>query len=249
MRDPDAPCLDSTQAYFCRDLWVDKAGETMEEFEPGNGEARNRKRGLEVIAEEQETKGDDVKEDFDRRKADAIDADANAGSDYDAMPDSDVPLAEAPAMHLTIPNSVYRPARILINPRCVTTYAGVEHTKLALDLFGPDRDESSPVGAGKYVLEDWEGAPESFICQEQVYVPFALTLVPPLTCYAAKLVDEKLLRVNDGLDSPSTTNCSDVCDHYFMWTNGLLWYSTVSIYCRYLDVSRRNSHHGLSGII
>jgi hypothetical protein len=95
------------------------------------------------------------------------DLDANAGSDYDAMPDSDVPLAEVP-VRFSIPNSVFRPVRILVNPRCVTTYAGVSHTQLALDLFGPEREVVGPEGGeGKYVLEDWEGAPESFVCQEQ----------------------------------------------------------------------------------
>ena len=102
-----------------------------------------------------------------RRQETEIDADANAGSDYDAMPDSDIPLAEVPP-RLSIPNSVFQPARILVNPRCVTTYAGVSHTQLALDLFGPEREEVWPdAGTGKYVLEDWEGAPESFVCQEQ----------------------------------------------------------------------------------
>jgi hypothetical protein len=104
-----------------------------------------------------------------RRQEPDIDADANAGSDYDAMPDSDIPLAEVPP-RLSIPNSVFQPARILVNPRCVTTYAGVSHTQLALDLFGPEREEVWPdAGTGKYVLEDWEGAPESFVCQEQRY--------------------------------------------------------------------------------
>ncbi|KAH8102340.1 hypothetical protein DFH11DRAFT_1661449 [Phellopilus nigrolimitatus] len=40
-----------------------------------------------------------------------------------------------------IPNGVFRAARILVNLRCVTTYAGVSHAQLALDLFGPDKDE------------------------------------------------------------------------------------------------------------
>jgi hypothetical protein len=44
---------------------------------------------------------------------------------------------------------------------------------LALDLFGPKKGEEEPslpesVG-GKYTLDDWEGAPESFVCQEQKY--------------------------------------------------------------------------------
>lgn len=51
-------------------------------------------------------------------------------------------------------NSAFAPARILVNPRCVTTYAGVSHTQLALDLFGDDDDEESlmsgrtPIGLG-----------------------------------------------------------------------------------------------------
>ena len=100
------------------------------------------------------------------------DPDANAGSDFDAMPDTDDGLSVVPTRRLSVPNSVFRPARILINPRCVTTYAGVSHTQLALDLFGPKKgdEESSPEsGGGKNTLEDWEGAPESFVCQEQKY--------------------------------------------------------------------------------
>lgn len=38
-------------------------------------------------------------------------------------------------------NNAFEPARIIINPRCVTTYAGVSHTQLALDLFGSADDE------------------------------------------------------------------------------------------------------------
>ena len=72
--------------------------------------------------------------------------------------------------NLSIPNSVFRPARILINPRCVTTYAGVSHTQLALDLFGAEKDDAQIGKDSKYVLDDWEGAPESFVCQEQRYV-------------------------------------------------------------------------------
>jgi hypothetical protein len=97
------------------------------------------------------------------------DPDANAGSDYDAMPDEDggeeVPPPEF--NRLSIPNSVFRPARILVNPRCPTTYAGVKHTQLARDLFGGDVGDSIVTSDGKYVLDDWEGAPESFVCQEQ----------------------------------------------------------------------------------
>lgn len=111
------------------------------------------------------------------------DEDANAGSDFDAMPDSeDVPMNDVTPLKLTIPNGAYRPARILVNPRCVTTYAGVSHTQLALDLFGPQREEEEKTAeAGDYVLEDWEGAPESFVCQEQRSVTIFLVL-PGVGC-------------------------------------------------------------------
>ena len=154
VRGPEAPCLDSSQAWFCRDLWVNTAKQANAELDSAN-EIPARKRELGYL--------DGVI----RRQAAEIDPDANAGSDYDAMPDSDVPLTEVPP-RLSIPNSVFQPARILVNPRCVTTYAGVSHTQLALDLFGPEREDAASQGdIGKYVLEDWEGAPESFVCQEQ----------------------------------------------------------------------------------
>ena len=137
----------------------------MKEAELVDAVQRRKKRDVKVV----ETEIDGVA----RREAQEIDYDANAGSDYDAMPDSDVPLAEASSVRLSIPNSLFRPARILVNPRCVTTYAGVSHTQLALDLFGPERDDDRGLGeggVGKYILEDWDGAPESFVCQEQLYV-------------------------------------------------------------------------------
>jgi hypothetical protein len=43
----------------------------------------------------------------------------------------------------------------------------VSHTQLALDLFGTEDDDEAQINATKYVLEDWDGAPESFVCQEQ----------------------------------------------------------------------------------
>ncbi|GJN90186.1 hypothetical protein Rhopal_003185-T1 [Rhodotorula paludigena] len=62
------------------------------------------------------------------------------------------------------PNAI---AKILVNPRCVTTYAGVSHTQLALDLFGSGEDrEPTPHEGGKYELDEWRTAPESFVCQE-----------------------------------------------------------------------------------
>lgn len=105
----------------------------------------------------------------DRKKDDP---DANAGSDYDAMPPEEGGDEVPPLEHvkMIIPNSAFRPARILVNPRCPTTYAGVTHTQLARDLFEDrDGDEKDKIlVAGKYVLDDWEGAPDSFVCQEQL---------------------------------------------------------------------------------
>lgn len=66
----------------------------------------------------------------------------------------------------------YAVARIMVNPRCVTTYAGVSHTQLALDLFGTGEDDKadlpSPGSASKdkYTLDEWRTPPESFVCQE-----------------------------------------------------------------------------------
>lgn len=157
-RSPDAPCLDSSQAWFCRDLWVSKALDGVQDDEgsdpaPGYIKAKTgfRNKHRRQVPET------------------PVDSDANAGSDFDAMPDSELPLEELPATGLTVPNSAYTPARILVNPRCVTTYAGVSHTRLALDLFGTGDDDGSQNNATKNVLDDWEGAPESFVCQEQRY--------------------------------------------------------------------------------
>ncbi|TNY21519.1 cryptococcal mannosyltransferase 1-domain-containing protein [Rhodotorula diobovata] len=69
----------------------------------------------------------------------------------------------------SLPNSAFPNAiaKILVNPRCVTTYAGVSHTQLALDLFGSGEDrEPTKHEGGKYVLDEWRTAPESFVCQE-----------------------------------------------------------------------------------
>ncbi|KAL4244550.1 Glycosyltransferase family 69 protein [Abortiporus biennis] len=188
IRPPDAKCLDSTQAWFCRDLWVAKAREGMKDLEqePDLSEVpQMKKREPEPIPQAAEGGGGGGKpaaapggpiafrKPQNNRK---IDADANAGSDYDAsdLPQNDdVPSSpdddeDQQQTKLTIPNSVFLPARILVNPRCVTTYAGVSHTQLALDLFGPpDREDRDDEIKKKDVLEDWEGAPNSFVCQEQ----------------------------------------------------------------------------------
>ena len=178
-REPDAPCLDSTQAWFCRDLWVWKAKEGMKSIDAelaaqstDTSTAPKRKRAPEPEPQAAEP------EPLAPRQADKAkakdDADANAGSDYDAsdlpVVDPTEPYPNADGPRLTIPNAVFLAARILVNPRCVTTYAGVSHTQLALDLFGPpDREEEQEVGR-QDVLEEWEGAPDTFICQEQRYV-------------------------------------------------------------------------------
>lgn len=162
---PDAKCLDSTQAWFCRDLWVAKAKEGIKEVDAELGPPPanvNVKRDANADPPEPPEEAE-----LGPRKAQKDDLDANAGSDYDA---SDLPLADPPPAddsRLTIPNGVFLPARIMVNPRCVTTYAGVSHTKLALDLFGPPDREDREEEKGSDVLEDWEGAPDTFVCQEQ----------------------------------------------------------------------------------
>lgn len=185
MRDPDAPCLDSSQAWFCRDLWVRSARDSMDEIDKTDNVSPNMKRRLiEVAARDPMMEvRDAVKVEVGNGAVEEVndaanqrlggqhknDPDANAGSDYDAMPVEDggeeVPPAQVGGK-VSIPNSVFRPARILVNPRCPTTYAGVSHTRLARDLFGDGDDDAIGV-TGKYVLDDWEGAPESFVCQEQ----------------------------------------------------------------------------------
>jgi len=174
LREPDAPCLDSSQAWFCRDLWIRSARDAMEEVDRANNAGAMRRRDvIEVAARDplMDRNGPVKAQDgMDKRQGQVIDPDANAGSDYDAMPaeegGEDVPPPSEPA-RLTIPNSVFKPARILVNPRCPTTYAGVSHTQLALDLFGTGNEANGGGGVKKYVLDDWEGAPESFVCQEQ----------------------------------------------------------------------------------
>ncbi|KAJ7490106.1 hypothetical protein B0H11DRAFT_1912607 [Mycena galericulata] len=63
-----------------------------------------------------------------------------------------------------MPHSVFRAARILVNPHCPTTYAGVSHTQVAFAFSGSGQDDALQGGVGKYVLEDREGALESFLC-------------------------------------------------------------------------------------
>ncbi|WVQ86062.1 hypothetical protein IAT38_008230 [Cryptococcus sp. DSM 104549] len=176
--DPEMPCMDSTQMWFCRDLWADAARGGLKEGSRRGGHNKypaGHKRddipespeaAPEPAAAEQEL---DVEELGRRGPAD----DEDSGTDVDAMNEDAAnpapePLKpqELPASAFLIPNSAFTPARILVNPRCITTYGGVSHTQLAFDLFGgPHEDESAHQG-GNYVLEDWAGPPDSFVCQE-----------------------------------------------------------------------------------
>lgn len=174
--DPQQPCMDSAQAWFCRDLWVDAARDGMRDERSGGKADPAWVRSAAV--QKRQPAPQPHAGPLDGRAKEA----EKAGSNFDAMPEGDAegdaPLPPAPApvpepddSTPYIPNSAFRPARVLINPRCVTTYAGVSHAQLALDLFGPrDGSEDEPTQRAKYVLEDWEGAPDSFVCQEQRYV-------------------------------------------------------------------------------
>ncbi|WOO78789.1 uncharacterized protein LOC62_02G002327 [Vanrija pseudolonga] len=216
--DPETPCMDSTQMWFCRDLWIDASRGTPTEGKGRRGAARSGRRSgkRDVIVENiapilgeadpgpnaaaaagdkkradkpapaagkehierpadreaaiKAAENEDpaaqpanpVKEGQDREEA----ADENSGTNIDAMDDTipaPEPIMQEEDMWL-IPNSEYRPARILVNPRCLTTYGGVSHTQLALDLFG-DRDRGLN-SKGRYSVDDWAGAPDSFVCQE-----------------------------------------------------------------------------------
>ncbi|TXT03860.1 hypothetical protein VHUM_04283 [Vanrija humicola] len=217
--DPETPCMDSTQMWFCRDLWIDASRGTPMEGKGRRGASGRRSGKRDVIVEnidpilgKADSAPDAAAPAGDRKRADkpavaagnehidradrpatpdeAINAaenedpaaqlanpvkegqdkeeaaDENSGTNIDAM-DESIPepekIVQEEDMWL-IPNSEYRAARILVNPRCLTTYGGVSHTKLALDLFG-DRDRGLN-SKGRYRVDDWAGAPDSFVCQE-----------------------------------------------------------------------------------
>jgi hypothetical protein len=163
-RSADAPCLDSTQAWFCRDMWAHSAAE---------GVARERAQASkEAVARSKPTtaavkhkRQEDPRPPVPAHAAGEEDEDANVGADYDAMADNEDDIDGS----VGGANAMYNPARILVNPRCVTTYAGVSHTQLALDLFGPDLMEAEDTSSSetKYRLDYWQSAPDSFVCQEQ----------------------------------------------------------------------------------
>ena len=125
VRDPDAPCLDSSQAWFCRDLWVRSAQDAVKEVEKANNKSMRRRDVEEVAARDPLMEARDavkvhvgsgeeeVNDDgADQRKIQGqkIDPDANAGSDYDAMPVEDggeeVPPADPAGNRFSIPNSL-----------------------------------------------------------------------------------------------------------------------------------------------
>lgn len=187
--DPEYQCMDSTQMWFCRDLWTDAAKDGLKGSKGGFGKVpvgHNRKVGHkkrdEVPAEsnaEPASLHEDEKDEaaikqaveFAKRQNIKDDKEQDSGTDNDAMDESEENAApepinaqdQLPASAFLIPNAAFTPARILVNPRCVTTYGGVSHTQLALDLFGTKGHEDS---SGKYALEDWMGPPDSFVCQE-----------------------------------------------------------------------------------
>jgi hypothetical protein len=211
--------MDSTQMWFCRDLWTDAAHGGLKEGKRGgqhvklagahkkraqveepeytvqadNNELLSRvieERGvdpgenaarLEIIETESGPEVQKVPKakrqqlgakpnDNQQKEGDAQAATGDeTGTDIDAIDEENAgpapePLKPLPASAYLVPNSAFTPARILVNPRCVTTYGGVSHTQLALDLFG-NRDEPTHNG-GNYVLDDWAGPPDSFVCQE-----------------------------------------------------------------------------------
>jgi len=172
--DPYGECMDSSQAWFCRDIWVDVARNGVRLIDQPSRPERNvpgKAGGMKRQIEAQDNAEPPANAAVPPAGLPPSDhADANAGSDYDAMPGSSPPPLEGSQTSFAVPNSHFEPARIIINPRCVTTYAGVSHTKLANDLFGPDEDDIvGGYDARKYVMEEWKAAPDSYVCQEQRY--------------------------------------------------------------------------------
>ncbi|CED82738.1 Mannosyltransferase 1, CMT1 [Phaffia rhodozyma] len=258
--DPDIQCMDSTQMWFCRDLWTDAAKDGVKNSRNvkwvddtmgatgkygkrviNNSEKAFVKREMakQVEARVIKRQQDDGDEDedvsaaenapvmpepidleadadadveiakvkpvaaavvgagaeggedeepgaapvFHHKQADpAEEYDIHAGSDADAMTDAEDSQAPPPLdtedipggdVQFLRPNSAFTAARILVNPRCVTTYGGVSHTQLARDLFGQEHEYDNFGGADdeddneeRYRLNEWLGPPDSFVCQE-----------------------------------------------------------------------------------
>lgn len=190
--DPETQCMDSTQMWFCRDLWTDAARGGLKDNGRRRGHQKlsgGHKRDLGgrnqalVVDRAVELEFAERTAQLEKRQGpgqpkpkpadpDSRKSDEDTGTDIDAIdedaanpPPEPLKPQELPASAFLIPNSAFTPARILVNPRCVTTYGGVSHTQLALDLFGSAPDTPENAG-GTYVLEDWAGPPDSFVCQE-----------------------------------------------------------------------------------
>ena len=165
--DPETQCMDSTQMWFCRDLWTDAAkGGMKEDRSSGHGKSGARQK-------REEPKPEVVDRQPAARAADGGTGEDEFGTDVDAIdedaanpPPAPLSPQDLPASAFLIPNTAFTPARILVNPRCVTTYGGVSHTQLALDLFGAPHEQPESGTSGNYILEDWAGPPDSFVCQE-----------------------------------------------------------------------------------
>jgi hypothetical protein len=176
-REPGAPCLDSAQAWFCRDLWVHKAAIGVERAR--ELEAKTHKRSWPVVRRaEPEVDPVAVRDEPAQGVPGAEDDDADVGAEYDAMSGEEPPALPDPGGEPGyVANTAFTPARILVNPRCVTTYAGVSHTQLARDLFGSDLEADADASGvtAKHKLDTWQSAPESFVCQEQKSVVFVFS--------------------------------------------------------------------------
>ncbi|KAG8852972.1 Cryptococcal mannosyltransferase 1 [Serendipita sp. 411] len=182
--DRTQPCQDSSQTWFCRDLWVDAAREGPQgqqsdsKADPPWEEDGNKNQPQRPAMDDRTSSPSHplpVEQNIWKRAPAAepvgpLNEEVKAGSNADAMPEGAVEEALPEEEQVSgTPNTQYRPARILMNPRCVTTYAGVSHSKLALDLFGDgerDEDDFDGTKGGRYTLHQWESAPSSFACQE-----------------------------------------------------------------------------------
>ena len=179
--------MDSTQMWFCRDLWTDAARDGLKEGRRSGHHkfaGSHKRRHLEIMERQLEAETEpevvlapkaEPMGDLEKRQeaAEVGTEGAEIGTDADAIDEDSAnpapaPLTpqELPASAFLIPNHAFTPARILVNPRCVTTYGGISHTQLARDLFGDDSDHGASSAEGNYVLEDWAGPPDSFVCQE-----------------------------------------------------------------------------------
>jgi hypothetical protein len=153
-----------------------KAGEAEEEVKkdflkqakPKDGDERQTGSDADAMMVE-ESEDDDLLDEVPTGRA------GSSGSSGSSGPAAAAGGAGRPSADFLIPNSAFKPARIVVNPRCVTTYGGVSHAALAQDLFGAaanewSRDEGEDDDAEdrieRYAITEWLGPPDSFVCQE-----------------------------------------------------------------------------------